>query len=639
MSLKRLTGDEIQKWRIEILNTEDFRDEHFGKKEFGDRTLAAENILYYEQGLPSHLVHERPVDGHPAAIFNVVAPIIDNIIPTLSSKNPYILSLPKRQGPEDEQSAPIAGEILNYRYKELNLKIINEMTIWNAYVLGIGVSKIGYTTKFGESPTEDTQKQREKDIEKSKIQKIKERFGLTKPKKEEIVENPERNEFIRSESPFVADVDPFRFGIDPRSNSIQEANFVFEKTTKILDNVKKNKTFKNTSDLKGEDMDEELIRKVPQTQHDFFKTIDLYEIHYKTDTGINILTLAADGDNWKELEHKESVYEMDGFQYELLYFNKHPHLLYPMSDISKIKGLQDRVNQTVENILEQVDKYVPKIGIDETALTESGRRALRDGNIGAEVFFNKSPREAIQELSFTQVKADLFALVDKVIENIMLMTGLTKAQLLGISDATSATEAQIGQSGSNLRISEKFDKVNDFLTRQARKLWQVEKQFSNLEEISLIVGQAGVSPEGVPVYSWLPDIDSDMSEKLAKGEYRFEVVMGSTERPDLPILRKQIENLINIIGGEGVLQVIAQQGFKIELVEILREYLDLFPNMFKNKGRIIKPIQQPVPGQVPGQPPGGGVPANTQQFQEAAPNLADLASQIGGEAQGGQPIA
>ena len=637
--MKPLTNDEIKRWRVEIQNTEDFRDDHFGKKDFGDRTLAAENILYYEQGLPSKLISEVPVDGHPAAVFNVISPIVDNIIPTLSSKNPYILSLPKRNNDDDEVSAPIAGEIINYRYKELGLKDINKMTIWNGYVLGIGVSKIGYTTKFGLSPNADTEKETKKEIEKGRLQKFKEAVGLSKPKKEETVENPEKNEFIRSESSFVIDIDPFRFGIDPRANFIEEADFVFEKVTKILDKVKSNKDYKNTSNLEGGELDEDLVRKIPKTQHDFFKTIDLYEIHYKTDEGINILTLAADGDNWKELEHKKSVYEMDGYQYELLYFNKHPHLLYPMSDISKIKGLQDRISQTIENILEQVDKYVPKIGIDETALTDGGKNSLRDGGIGAFVGFNKSPREAIMEIGFTQVKADLFALIDKVLDIVMLMTGLTKAQLLGITTADTATEAQIGQSGSNLRTSEKFDKVNDFLTRQARKLWQVEKQFSNLEEISLIVGQSGVSQEGIPTYSWLPDIDSEMSDKLAKGEYRFEVVMGSTERPDLPILRKQIENLINIIGGEGVLQVIAAQGFKIELVEILREYLDLFPNMFKNKGRIIKPIGQQVPGQ-PGQPQqGAGLPANTQQLQEAPPNIADIASQVGGEAQGGQPIA
>ena len=57
---------------------------------------------------------------------------------------------------------------------------------------------------------------------------------------------------------------------------------------------------------------------------------------------------------------------MDGFQYEILAFNKHNHKLYAKSDIDVIKGLQDRIAMTFENILDQIDKYVPKIFVDET---------------------------------------------------------------------------------------------------------------------------------------------------------------------------------------------------------------------------------------------------------------------------------
>ncbi|MBU0598902.1 hypothetical protein KKF61_08030 [Patescibacteria group bacterium] len=637
--MKKISKEQIQRWRVEIQNAEKFRDEQFGKNADNDTLLSGENIGYYDMGVSKRFLEENNI-ADPVSVFNVIGPIVDNIIPTLSSKEPYIVSLPKRRNEDDQMSAPIAGEILNYHYKELGLKGVNKDVIFDGYVLGMGVSKIGYTTKFGTVPTEETIEKEKKDREKSKFQKIKESLGLSKPKKEETRENPELNEFIRSESPFVSYVNPYRFGIDPRATCIEEANFVFEEIPKRLSDVKKNKTYKNTEDLKGEPLDQNLGKNIPETEVENFKIVILYEIHYKTEDGINILTLAKNEHEWQALRHDESIYEMDGFQYELITFNKHRHRLYPISDITKIRGLQDRIQQTLENILEQVDKYVPKLFVDETGLTVQGKASLETGGIGANVYTNKNPNEVVKEASFTQLKGDLVALIDKVLEIMMLMTGLTKAQLLGITQAQTATEAQIGQGGMNLRLAEKSDIVSDFQARQVRKLWQVEQQFVAFEEIDLITGEQSIDPNtNLPRYSWVADIDSDMSEKLSKGEYRFLIEVGNVEKPDLPMLRKSIENFVNILGGPGVLQAIAAQGWKIELVEIIREYMKLHPNMFKVPGKIIKPIQNPMQAGLPPQATGGAVGAVPGLLQNPPPNNADIISAAAGEKGAGAPMA
>jgi hypothetical protein len=61
-----------------------------------------------------------------------------------------------------------------------------------------------------------------------------------------------------------------------------------------------------------------VTREIPDTQIDDFKTIDLYEIHYKQDDGYYLLVLAKDGEAFKALRHEKSIYKMDGFQYEIL---------------------------------------------------------------------------------------------------------------------------------------------------------------------------------------------------------------------------------------------------------------------------------------------------------------------------------
>lgn len=638
-----LSKDEIKKWQVEIEETEKFREDNFGTNERGKELLAGENTGFYEFGMSPKLMSDHQILD-PLVSFNIIAPIIDFVVPTLSAREPYIIGLPKRSREDDQVSAPIAGEILNYRYGEIDLKRTNEDIIWDGYVLGMGIAKIGYTTKFGTMPTEDTIKQEDRERKKGLLQRAKEKFGLSKPKKEETRENPELDEFIRSESPFVKHVSPFNFGIDPRATSIENANFVYEKITKRLSDVKDDRTYKNTAKLQGLTLDDHVADlKIPETQLDRFKFIRLYEIHYKTDKGISILVLAEDDSGWKELRHDESVYEMDGFQYEVLYFKKHRHKLYPVSDITKIKGIQNRIQSTLASILDQVDKYVPKLLVDETGLTPSGKNALEEGDIGAICYTNKDPNNVIKEANFTQLKAELLALIDRSVDIAIFITGLTKAQLQGVSTgAQTATAETIAQSGSNLRLSDKFDKVNDFLNREVRKLWQVEKQFTNFEDIDLITGDQTIDAEtGLPKYSWIPDIDSEMSEKLAKGEYRFQVEVASKEKAELPILRKALENFVNIIGGEGVIDRIEQkEGVTVVLSEIIREWMKLHPDMFKVPGRVLRPLspeekqqRQVQQAQVQGQ----GV--KPQQRQAGPPNTADIISQASGELGGNSPLA
>jgi hypothetical protein len=631
----KISTDEILKWRVEIDNAEKFKEENFGSYGRGKKSLAGESVDYFDFGISERVIKSSDSE-ELMVLFNAIHVIVKNVLPSLYYKNPYIISLPKRKNIEDEVSAPYAGAILNYYHRELNIKSANQEVLFNSFVTGMGVSKISYTTKFGSMPTEENVKEEQKEREDGKRKTLLAKLGLRKDKKEkETKSNPELNEYIRSESPYVVSVNPFNFGIDPRATDISNANYVYEIITKRLKDVKEDKEYKNTSELNGRLMKDISNDKVPESQIEDFKLIDIVEIYYKTSEGINYLVLAFDESNTHALRHDKFIYDIDGFPYETLYFNKHPHRLYPISDIEKIKPLQDRITQTIENILDQLDKFTPKLIVDSTGITEEGKRALTQGGIGAIVFTNKNPNEVVREAMLTQIKGDLMVFVDKLMEIIGITVGLTKAQLLGMTQASTATEAQIGQAGQNLRTSDKTDSVNDFLNRQARKLWQVTRQFVDLEEISLITGEESVdSRTGIAKYSWMPDINPKMAEKLSKGEYRFDIAVGSSEKPDLPILRKQIENFVNILGGKGVLQAIAAQGYKIELVEIIREYLSLFPDMFNNPGRIIKPMaQQP-------QVQGGGNPAANQQLAaQPPPNMADIISGSAGEKGGQIPLA
>lgn len=640
-----ISKDEVGRWRTEIDQAEKFKKDEFGSCLKGEIKGVGENIGYFENGYSARYLEEySKVDPNYLVPLNIIYPVVKNIVPSLYYKNPFIVAIPKRK--QDEDSSSYVSSIVNHYYKQLEIKRVNQHIIFDAYVLGIGICKLGYATRFGmDIEDEGIDKKREQEKKKG----LMEMLGLRKPKEpEEPPKNIDLNEFIIAESPYVTWVNPFNFGIDPMANSIYEANYVYEKITTTLDRVKANKNYKNTKDLKGMDLEPTFQKDIPSTQIEKFKPIELYEIHYKTDKGINILVLAKDQGDYVALRHDESIYEIDGFQYEILTFNKHGHKLYPKSEIDITKPLQDRINNTFEGILDQMDKFMTKLIVDETGMTEPGKKALKDGVLGSICFSNKNPNEVVKELSMVQVKGDLMIIIDKMVDIISLETGITRAMLTGLTSAETATEAQIGQAGQNLRISDKADMVADFSNRQGRKLWQIIRQFVDLEEIELITGDTALDDiTGTPRYSWLEPIDTNMKEKLITGEYDFQIEVGSTQKPDLPVLRKQVENMVNILGGKGVLEAFAAQGYKIELAEIFKKYLQMFPDVFTNISRIIKPIQVPQQPMLPqpnqgGQPlgtGGAGIGAVPQQRQSNAPTPADIISSIGGERGGEIPLA
>jgi len=632
----KISADEVARWRTEIDNAEAFRDKHFGQYHDSVRTGAGENIEYFERGdIASGTVDEGITERPYHATMNMIYTIAKNIVPNLYYKNPKILAFPKRKS--DEDSAPFAADLLNYYFTELNIKETNQLAILDAYLLGMGVTKIGYSTQFGmDIPDEGETKRREK----SKIAKIMEGMGLKKPKVEEPKEEIELEENVVAENPYVVWVSPFDFLIDPRATSINNAQWVCHTLRKTLDEVKKNPNFKNTKDLKGQEPEDGLSKGIPQTEIDKFKTIDLYEVHCKTPKGIYLLILAKDGDDYKHVYYDKSIYEMDGYQFEIVTFNKHGHKLYPKSDVDIIKPLQDRLVVAFDSILDQVDKFQTKIIANESKITEAGKRALTDGQLGSVVYVNDTVDNAVKELSLTQVKADMMALINQLVDIISLESGLTRAQLTGMTSAETATEAQIGQAGSNVRLSARADDVQEFSNRQARKLWQVVRQFVDLEEVQLITGESAVDEQGIPRFKWFNDQEID-SEKLSKAELRFQIEVGSTQKPDVAVVRRQFENFINMIARPEAIALLQQQGTMLDLAEIIRIYLKWYPEMILDVGRILKPVGKGAldPNQMQaqlGQPtPGGGqgMPGQMDALMRGAtPSPTSEQQAIGGEA-------
>lgn len=590
----------LERWQTEIQLSEEFREKEFGQYSRDIINKAGENIDYFDKGYTFGHFNDN-VDDYTT--LNLFHSITKNIVPALYYQNPKINAIPLRK--TDQTAAPLAREIVNHYFRETEAQNVNKKVIWDAYVLGYGVYKTGYATKYGVDVID------KKEIGKRRQKSLLERVGLAKPKEEEKLIHPEENYTIIEESPYIQYVSPFNFLIDPRASCLEEAKWVAHVVRKTVESLKKNPKYKNTKDLEGmyePNLPSNSNVKIPDSAIEAFRTVDLYEIHYRTDKGMYILVMTKDkGGIFKEHYHELSPYEIDGFQFDMLTYNKHGHALYPRSDLTKVKNLQDRFTSTFDNILEQIDRFVPKIGADVGKMSDDAKRNLENGDVGAVVYTSGNPRDIVSEISFTQLKADLLATIDRIVDVVTIQTGITKAKLLGVSTAETATGEQLSKGGETLRLAEMSQFTEEFVNKQAVKMWQIIRQFAPFEELNLITGEQGIDPEtGETLYTWLPDIDGEMSEKLSLGQYRFEMTVGSTQRHDISTIRKQFENLINIVSNSNAVAIAQQQGKKIDVGEFLKMYLSQFPEVIRDVNRIVQDITQMTPNLVDDQAILGG---------------------------------
>ena len=641
----RLSPDQLARWRAEIDLGVEFRDKEFGtyrQQAPGSppsTTGAGRNLDLFEQGTQS--------SDYP---LNITFPIVKNIVPTLFYQHPRALALPESRSPEAGEDAFYAAELINRDLKDIDFcfKETGQQVVFDSYVLGFGVLKAGYATEFGPDilPTEVEEKKRLRDKMKDGVEALLVSAGLKAPKP--VQDDPEQvqsNTTIRSERPYLSWVSPFDFVIDPRARDLTDARWIAQRIRRTLSEIKHDRRYGGAKhELEPEAVDD---ARILESFVEEFQTADVWEVHYKdleSPTGIRVLTFAATQTQTKALMHEDSAYDLGGWQFEWLVLNKHGHRLYPISTISIIRPMLEEMNDTFDAILEQVKKFQSKIAYSER-VTADGERALDSGDLGARVKISGEGdvRGAIAVISMQQVAGDMLGFVQQLLDLIILITGLTRAQLTGLSTAQTATEAQIGQSGQNLRRTDEANLVGMFVNRIVTKLWRVKSQFQDLTEVDLAQEAPVMNPTtGIPEPQWYPPIDQARAERLRTARFRFQIEVGSMQKPNLEIIRAQYQELVVQFLNPIVTQGLALEGKRLSASEIIRQSMKFFAEygMENAFSKIVVPVSDPMQQQ---QLMNYGMPKQGQEGSQGlagqVPNLADMISAGSGEKGMGVPGA
>lgn len=491
---KRITA---RQWMKRINRSLKFRDQVRDKQNW-------KRILEEYKG--DYKINNSGVQATP---INLVYGYVHTAIPRIYFRDPYMSINPK--GTESVGAARVLEIVINYLFRELNLKNEAYRMLMEAFLYGHGWFKFGYVNEMGESDSEAP---------------------------------AEKTEYIKNEEIFVCYV-PYEdivFDVsmskDPPHDSRWIAHRIIRPLADVKEDARMNRTGKlkanvSTKDANGDKIDDAL----KDADMDLF---EYWEVH---DRDTNKIYCVADNIDWY-LQEKDNIYEMKGLPFSMLKFNIVPGEPYPLSDIfiieaqilERIKLRQSQVNH--------IKRWARQLSIEEGSMTKEEIDKFSQGIDGAVTQRTKGS-EPPTPIQYADIQKESFQIDDLIQRDIDAVIGQNETDRGGQARTQTETKYELQEQaeGTSVRQAQRQDKLEDFLEEVAMKIISLVKQFQTTPKYVRITG---MSPEQIiQSFAGLPGVTVDenglkFTKDSIQGEYDVEAKAGST----LPLNRANKVKLI-----------------------------------------------------------------------------------------------
>jgi hypothetical protein len=438
---------------------------------------------------------------------------------------------------------------------KLEMKQQFQRVIMSATMMPPGWIKVGYTAKIGQ----DVAKMEEY-RQKSIIKDLKDAItGVFKKKKEE--DTPEEqgvlSEFIEEESVFAQWVPSWNILMPEGYQLFSQMPYLIEIEDIAKIDFDRNPFYNNKDKAKqsrslsidesgGENLRTATYNRTGSNSagadDDETKIIRLYHVWDRRTNKRLVLSKESDQEHFEG----DWSYDMHGFPYEPLYLNETLPSLdksnpYPPNLIIPI--LPQVIEQS--NLRSQMVKWRKRASAIIIAGPEANEGDMRQltNSEAVQVIKLSDPTQFTMQQT-PALPAQVFEVGDVIKEDLQMGTNMGQMMFAAQSGTRTATQANIGQSGLQLKTSAMVDKVEDFTKRVARKLCQLMWEFYDKEQIGELVGEGEITDE-----MWIP-LPDDLRERrrLINSEIQFRIDAGSAAPPkDQTVDNKQLIDVVSVI--------------------------------------------------------------------------------------------
>lgn len=535
------------------------------------------------------------------------------ILPSVYFRNPDVLVSPRQSTPLTY--CVLLEKLINKQLEDIDFDLEMRKVVFDVLFCGIGIMKFGYAPALRVGAARTTQEE----FADTAVHLFEEDlWESSKPisSKTELLEIDQR---IPESLPFAIRISPRHWLIDPMAATDKEARWMVHKVLKPVEDVKKSKIYPSrlTSGMEGNLSlrDEAALNEVPggypsqQTgaAKIYSDMVCLYEVWDREKNELLVLDSYNMEQGSKRFLRKESnPYDIDGFPFEVLTFNPDPETPYGVPDAETWQNPTNALNLLNTMQYEHAKRALPKTGVRRGAVQPEEMAKLTSPRMNAVFEFDGEPGD-VAPLQMGTLSPDLYGLREVLRNELTFITGVTEQRKGSSQKSQTATEASIIEQQSRIRDSDRLSAVSKFVTRAARKILMLDRQFLDAGEISFVVG-----PEAMAFWQ-------EAGPDIIKSEVDVKVRVGSSAFMSREVRAKQLLDFLNLTSGL-VDPMTGQPMVNIkEVIRRVAEALDI-----EDYERLL--ATPPAPGVIPM----GGAAGGPQQSMARRGGGTNLGDQLSG---------
>lgn len=496
-------------------------------------------------------------------LVNMAFSTINVIYPSISVNYPKITV--NAINPENAANATIAEAVVNYWWRNRNIKDQFRTAVKDFLIVGHGWLKVGYRYVEEERIGQDE--------------------DVSDPNVPENVASTTYN--VLEDAPFVERVSPFDVFVDPDATSMDNIKWIAHRVRRPIRDIKTDKRYNRSvrEDIAPVSFsrytsDEPAHRKVHDKEEGYADVYEFYDLRNQT---VSVFAESADGFLIKPTRMPYAF----GHPFVMIRNYDVPDNFYPIGDLEAIEPLQRELNATRTQMMNHRKRYARKYLFRESALDSNGRAAMEsdEDNVMVPVTGDTPLGDVVAPFPALINPPEFYNQSNQIEQDINLISGVSEFMRGSMSEIRrTATEVGLVQDAANARTADKLATIENAIGQVGRRLLKLTQQFLTGEAVARIMGR-----DGEPI--WIR-YDRD----YIAGDFDFDVVGGSTRPHNESFQRAQTAEMIQALApfaGAGVIDMtkfaayVLQVGFGI-----------------KNPEAFVVSPEPPAPEQMPG----GGAP-------------------------------